>query len=602
MKLYELEEGLKDWFKLGKSSDAAADTQRVINPETGTPSVFPPERSTLQKWRDLFTGKKDDTLSDLANQRRDPYVGDDEIADPRLFANDADFVNPSSASRRVSPTTTQQQKPALLQPKSDATAPGNKKSSSNKKSDGGKSSSNKKSDGGKSSSNKKSTKKGTDTDNTDTNNPVLPATPAAAAADNTASSTASAADNTVIPSTAAADNTVIPSTAAADNTASSTASAATDTPKPGILDKAGDVADAWRRMRYGTTDPETIARIRQMDRSPAAAPGAANTANTTADAGTTAAATDAPPPGTLSKVFKTAKDNKIATGALGYGAYDYLTGDDPWDVKGFLSRSKDRLGDLWSAKKDSTTPDANTQQNAPAAPAANNQQNAPAADGEYEVPDEPVDGDDKKEDFIREISEIMKLTGQRSITQRDNIAGIIKAKEIKTLTESTDLSECGGTIMNTNQPSSLNISASAGSGEEVASMLQSIMTLAGVRPVSSDMMPNERDPMVMKSDPVLTAQISSPDSCNHTPEGMECPLHGMSECSMEETYDNSPEVTEQPYDPDSMAHVINKVSAADMATTPYQSASNPLVKEQGLKEQSDVYKGLFKAYEAFKNQ
>ena len=596
MKLYELEEGLKDWFKLGKSSDAAADTQRVINPETGTPSIFSPERSTLQKWRDLFTGKKDDTLSDLANQRqrRDPYV------------DDADFFDPPTTSNRVPPTTTQQQKPALLQPKSDATAPGNKKSSSNKKSDGG-----------KSSSNKKSTKKGTDTDNTDTNNPVLPATPAAAAADNTASSTASAADNTVIPSTAAAadntasstasaaDNTVIPSTAAADNTASSTASAATDTQKPGILDKAGDVADAWRRMRYGTTDPEVIARIRQMDRSPAAAPGAANTANTTADAGTTAAATDAPPPGTLSKVFKTAKDNKITTGALGYGAYDYLTGDDPWDVKGFLSRSKDRLGDLWSAKKDSTTPNANTQQNAPAAPAAsdaNTQQNAPAADGEYVLPDEPLGGDDKKEDFIREISEIMKLTGQRSITQRDNIAGIIKAKEIKTLTESTDLSECGGTIMNTNQPSSLNISASAGSGEEVASMLQSIMTLAGVRPVSSDMMPNERDPMVMKSDPVLTAQISSPDSCNHTPEGMECPLHGMSECSMEETYDNSPEVTEQPYDPDSMAHVINKVSAADMATTPYQSASNPLVKEQGLKEQSDVYKGLFKAYEAFKNQ
>ncbi len=200
------------------------------------------------------------------------------------------------------------------------------------------------------------------------------------------------------------------------------------------------------------------------------------------------------------------------------------------------------------------------------------------------------------------IGEILKLSGQRSITERDNVVGITKPKQIKTLTESAQIAECGGIMPSSNmsQPASLNISASAGSGDEVAHMLKSIMQLAGLKPVTHDMMPMGDMLPSVSADPVLTNTISG-----SLPEGS-CGDCGKNpcECAMEETYDNTPEERVEPYDPNNMAHVINKISSKDMATTPYQSASNPLSedpKKEEKKVDENVYHGLFKAYQEFKN-
>ena len=203
------------------------------------------------------------------------------------------------------------------------------------------------------------------------------------------------------------------------------------------------------------------------------------------------------------------------------------------------------------------------------------------------------------------IGELLKLSGQKSITERDNIVGIAKPKKIEALNEDVQLSECGGIMPQSsmNQPASLNISATAGSGDEVAHMLKSIMQLAGLKPVTGDMMPMGDMLPNVSSDPVLTNTITG-----QLPEGTcdECGGNPC-ECAMEETYDNTPEPKVEPYDPNNMAHVINKISAKDMSTTPYQSATNPLndqndpPKKQEKKVDEDVYHGLFKAYQEFKN-
>jgi hypothetical protein len=216
-----------------------------------------------------------------------------------------------------------------------------------------------------------------------------------------------------------------------------------------------------------------------------------------------------------------------------------------------------------------------------------------AATTDDDIPDFETDNSTKdKEDDIPDfdtknegLSYMLKLSGQRSITERDNIVGITKPKKIETLTESVQIDECGGMMpsMDNRQPASLNISATASSGDEVANMLKSIMQLAGVKPVTPDMMPTGEILPKLTSEPALTK-----------------PMHGEMQ---EETYDNTPEERVEPYDPNNMAHVINKISSKDMATTPYQSASNPLSEEPKKEEKvdEDVYHGLFKAYQEFKN-
>lgn len=117
-----------------------------------------------------------------------------------------------------------------------------------------------------------------------------------------------------------------------------------------------------------------------------------------------------------------------------------------------------------------------------------------------------------------DFSDMLKLAGLRAITERDNIAGIIQPKAIQTLTESTSLAECG-MGMGMSQPTSatFNISATASSGDEVANMLTQIMNLAGVKPVSQDMMPTHDADPILKSLDILNAtpmEPSEPDSMN----------------------------------------------------------------------------------------
>lgn len=178
------------------------------------------------------------------------------------------------------------------------------------------------------------------------------------------------------------------------------------------------------------------------------------------------------------------------------------------------------------------------------------------------------------------IIDILKLSGQKSITARDNVAGIIKPKEIIALNESKQLDECGGIMpqsSHTNQPATLNISASASSGDEVANMLMSIMQLAGVKPVSQDMMPHDHSGVEIKPMQVLGG-ISNEEMA-------------------EETYDNTPEdPTDVPvFDPEKMVFRPNQAGQGDRmdGTMP---KGNPT-----MKEENSMHSNLLKAYEAFKN-
>jgi hypothetical protein len=235
---------------------------------------------------------------------------------------------------------------------------------------------------------------------------------------------------------------------------------------------------------------------------------------------------------------------------------------------------------------------------------------------ELEPEDDEFDDLDQTNENIENIVSILKLSGQRAITERDNTVGIIKPKQIKTLTESAQVAECGGMMPNSgtsSQPATLNISATASSGDEVANMLKSIMQLAGVKPVEPNMMPQSDMLPIVKPTQVLgkpledrlaEIEASAAESMHNVEEGACGDCGGNPcECAMEETYDNTPEERVEPYDPNNMAHVINKVSSKDLASTPYQSASNPLSEApvETKKVDEDVYHGLFKAYQEFKN-
>lgn len=211
---------------------------------------------------------------------------------------------------------------------------------------------------------------------------------------------------------------------------------------------------------------------------------------------------------------------------------------------------------------------------------------------------DPSDSDVPKLD--ESAIDILKLAGVKSITQRDNISGMTKVKEIKQLNESTDLNECGmGMPSSNNTTASLSINATAGSGEEVANMLKSLMDLAGVKPVTGDMLGSEMTPMPMVK---AIDIISRPhDHEEHDHDSMEPqddkmnkePLTG----SMEETYANTPEdPTDIPkYDPEKMVFRPNQPQQGDRmdGTMP---KGNP-----GMSEAADLTQTLLKEYEAFKN-
>lgn len=225
------------------------------------------------------------------------------------------------------------------------------------------------------------------------------------------------------------------------------------------------------------------------------------------------------------------------------------------------------------------------------------------APGQIEVPN-PYPDDEPPKSSAQEappraptanesIADILKLSGQKSITSRDNIAGIIRPKEIVALHESK-LDECGMGMMGSapNTPASLSISATAGSGEEVANMLASIMKLAGVRDVTPDMLGGPSAPMPM----VKAIDIISRDTHDtmNEPEGDHEHEHEHEEplTGMEEEYGNTPaDATDiPPVDTNQFAYQPNDVETGD------RMDGNMPKGKPGVTQES-----LLQAYSQFKN-
>ena len=209
------------------------------------------------------------------------------------------------------------------------------------------------------------------------------------------------------------------------------------------------------------------------------------------------------------------------------------------------------------------------------------------------------------------ISTILKLSGQRPITERDNTVGITKPRAIRTLTESTNLAECGMGSPSYSQPASFSINASAGSGDEVANMLKSIMHLAGVKPVTGDMLGAEMLPQVHDMDIISASpEMMGMPEMDHDDMGHADVIeidgvmgdHDQEE-EVGEEYDNTPHPQVDTEDPlRKWANVVNK---NDMSTIPPGApGDNKLqstLNNEPVREATDVHSSLLKAYEAFKN-
>ncbi len=190
------------------------------------------------------------------------------------------------------------------------------------------------------------------------------------------------------------------------------------------------------------------------------------------------------------------------------------------------------------------------------------------------------------------IADILKLSGQKSITERDNIAGIIKPKEIVALHESTQLEECGMMPSTPNQTASLSINATAGNGQEVANMLAAIMNLAGVKPVTGDMLgssPMPPMPIVKAIDIISRGDSDSMNSHHHDHD------HDDKETltgSMEEEYGNTPKDPREVPELDTNAHAYqpNAVDVGDRMDGTMPKGFPVMTKES-----------LLQAYTQFKN-
>lgn len=212
----------------------------------------------------------------------------------------------------------------------------------------------------------------------------------------------------------------------------------------------------------------------------------------------------------------------------------------------------------------------------------------PSADGGDKTGD--TKASDKETSIDESLSDILKLSGQKFITTRDNIAGIVKPKEIVALHESTQLDECGMMPSAPNQTASLSINATAGNGQEVANMLAAIMNLAGVKPVSGDMLgTTDQPPMpIIKAIDIISRGDS--DSMNahhdhdHEDDGV---LTGM-----EEEYGNTPSnPTDVPdLDTNKLAYQPNAVDTGDRMDGTMPKGFPQMTKES-----------LLQAYNQFKN-
>jgi len=247
-----------------------------------------------------------------------------------------------------------------------------------------------------------------------------------------------------------------------------------------------------------------------------------------------------------------------------------------------------------------------------------------------ETPAEPVDNSLPELKDSIDFRDILKLAGLKPITERDITSGLTKAKPIMTLVENKNLSECGGMGMSStpNTPASLSINATAGSGEEVASMLASILQLAGLKQVDAGMMPQVEPMPMMKAIDIMTANPESemgsdmsfddpmgnddieidvvdvmPDSMNSGADD------GMSD-DEEKTKEGFEDATTKPNPTEmpgygSWEQKFQRLSGDDMANVPARSGDNPLKRSPAVKESvaevDPITHGLFKAYEAFKN-
>lgn len=237
---------------------------------------------------------------------------------------------------------------------------------------------------------------------------------------------------------------------------------------------------------------------------------------------------------------------------------------------------------------------------------------------------EPVDNSLPELKDSIDFRDILKLAGLKPITERDITSGLTKAKPIMTLVENKNLSECGMGMssMTPNTPASLSINATAGSGEEVASMLASILQLAGLKQVDASMMPEVEPMPMMKAMDIMTANPSDemdmedpmvdgaieidvmPDSMNSGADD------GMSHDEEEKTEEGFEDATTKP-NPTAMPgygsweQKFQRLSGDEMANVPARSGDNPLKRSPAVKESvaevDPVTLGLFKAYEAFKN-
>lgn len=200
---------------------------------------------------------------------------------------------------------------------------------------------------------------------------------------------------------------------------------------------------------------------------------------------------------------------------------------------------------------------------------------------------QPPSTETEKQDSLREsLKDILKLSGQQSITERDNIAGIIKPKEIIALHESKQIDECGMMPSTPNTPATLNISATAGSGEEVANMLAAIMNLAGVKPVTGDMLGSAEPPMPIVKAIDIISKGNSDHKHDHDHDHEE-PLIGMGE-----EYANTPEdPTKVPdLDTNQMAYQPNSTEPGDRMDGTMPKGFPTMTKES-----------LYQAYNQFKN-
>ena len=319
-------------------------------------------------------------------------------------------------------------------------------------------------------------------------------------------------------------------------------------------------------------------------------------------------------PGIIKKTVDFAKDNpKTAAGisVVGSGAVRHAL-DDEGKTSGVLDAAGQNVGDLAGGTIDflKGMKKGYSDGNKPAP----TDKEAPKSDAppSAAAPEEDPEGIPEREPTKESITTILKLSGQRPITERDNVMGIVKPKEIKTLTESADLSECGMAPMGGSQPASLNISASASTGEEVAGMLKAIMQLAGVQPVQQSMMPQQDNMPMVKALQILGGEKQPiEDGMNAPSEGHDEHDHESEYCDAcdrpaedcvcdektDEEYDNTPaDPTDVPvFDPEKMVFRPNQAGQGDRMDGTMPKGIPSMEESGGLAE------SLLKAYESFKS-